>query len=605
MAIPDFMATTSPTPDPSTVPRELRLWPGILGAAGVITFKLGLPLFRPDSHGAAILGGFAFGILIILWWLFFSRAPWRERLGGLALIATAVYASYHLVHESIATGMMGWMLVVHGLPIFCLGWVAWAVLFRHWTGLRRAASMIILPGLVAGVMALIRTDGIDGDGGSELKWRWSPTHEERLLGGPPRVSVPEREGKAAHPPTPPTSESTNAIPAADPTPRPVLWSGFRGPKRDGVVRGTRLETNWNQFPPVQLWRRPVGPAWSSFAVAGDDFFTQEQRGEEEWVTCCSIRTGQERWHHADHARFWESNAGAGPRATPTLANGRLYALGGTGILNALNATNGTVLWTRNVAAETQTKTPLWGFSGSPLVTGDLVVVAASGVLAAYDATSGASRWTSTNQGGSYSSPHFAELHGIPQVLFQTGKGVFSAVPSSGEILWEHSWAGATIIQPALLPDGDLLIATGSASGGVGLRRLAVAHSTDGWVVREEWTSKGLKPYFNDFAVHKSHVYGFDGSILACIQLEDGERQWKDGRYGHGQLLLLPDQDLMLVVAEQGHVALVAAKPDGFEELARHPAISGKTWNHPALAGNVLLVRNSEEMAAYELRPKQP
>jgi outer membrane protein assembly factor BamB len=140
----------------------------------------------------------------------------------------------------------------------------------------------------------------------------------------------------------------------------------------------------------------------------------------------------------------------------------------------------------------------------------------------------------------------------------------------------------------------------AVTSGSGLRRLAVANGGGGWTVEERWTSIGLKPYFNDFVVHEGHAYGFDGGILAAIALEDGARKWKGGRYGHGQLVLLPEQDLLLVLSEQGELALVAAAPDGFTELARHPAIAGKTWNHPVVAGDLLLVRNGEEMVAFRL-----
>jgi hypothetical protein len=131
------------------------------------------------------------------------------------------------------------------------------------------------------------------------------------------------------------------------------------------------------------------------------------------------------------------------------------------------------------------------------------------------------------------------------------------------------------------------------------------HSSGKWTTEERWTSTGLKPYFNDFVVHNGHAYGFDGSILAAIDLADGARKWKGGRYGQGQMILLPEQNLLLVLSEEGDLALVSATPDQFTEIARFKAIEGKTWNHPVLVGDVLLVRNDEEMAAFRLPRATP
>jgi hypothetical protein len=178
--------------------------------------------------------------------------------------------------------------------------------------------------------------------------------------------------------------------------------------------------------------------------------------------------------------------------------------------------------------------------------------------------------------------------------------VISVAPADGALLWEYTWDGGAIVQPAMTADGDVLINAIAMTGGVGMRRLAVAHGPGGWTVEARWTSNGLKPYYNDFVVHKGHAFGFDGNILACIDLQDGKRKWKGGRYGNGQLVLLSDQDLLLLLSEEGELALVKATPDQFTEVARFPALDSKTWNHPVLVGDVLLVRNGQEMAAFRL-----
>jgi outer membrane protein assembly factor BamB len=380
----------------------------------------------------------------------------------------------------------------------------------------------------------------------------------------------------------------------------VRWPGFRGPARDGIIRGVRIETDWSNSPPMQLWRRPVGPGWSSFAVQGGVFYTQEQRGDDEIVAAYELTTGKPVWRHRDAARFYESNAGPGPRGTPTLSNGRVYTLGATGILNDLDARTGAVVWSRNAVTDTGVTIPGWGIASSPVVVNDTVVVAASGRLAAYDVATGKPRWFRPTDGGGYSSPQSTTIDGVAQILLLSGGGATSVAPADGTVLWQHAWQpGVNIIQPAMV-DGDVLIAAGDAMGGMGIVRVAIARGPGGWTAEERWTSRGLKPYFNDFVVHKGHAFGFDGNILSCIDLEDGARKWKGGRYGSGQLVLLADQDLLLIISEEGELALVAATPDRFTELARFKAIEGKTWNHPVLVGDVLLVRNGEEMAAFKL-----
>ena len=563
--------------------KPLRLWPGVVLAVLLGLTRYVVPLFAPDLLPYAMMGSLAGVLLIVLWWLFFSRAPWIDRLGGVALMILALFAASRLVHESIATGAMGMLFPILAVPPLGLAFVAGVVASRRLaTGPRRAVTAAAIL-LACGVWTLVRTGGFTADFDHDFAWRWAATPEERLL------------AQAGDEPVALASAAPSSTPAAGET--GADWPGFRGPGRDGIVRGVRIATDWSASPPVELWRRPIGPGWSSFAVRGGLLYTQEQRGDDEVVACYDATTGEPVWRHRDAARFWESNAGAGPRATPTLSDGRVYTFGGTGILNALDAGDGSVVWSRNAAGDTGAKLPIWGFSGSPLVVGDVVVVAASGTLAAYDAATGAPRWKGPAGDEGYSSPHLATIDGVAQVLFLSGAGAAAVVPADGTLLWEHAWKGYPIVQPAVTADGDVLI---SVTVGSGTRRLAVAPGPGGWTIEERWTSNGLKPYFNDFVVHEGHAFGFDGSILAAIDLADGQRKWKGGRYGHGQLVLLPDQDLLLVLSEQGELALVGATPDRFTELARFPAIEGKTWNHPVLVGDLLLVRNGLEMVAFRL-----
>jgi len=600
-----------------TARKPLRLWPGVVTVVLQWLPWLVLPIVAPQALMYAVLGGAFGGLVIVVWWLFFSRAPWIERVGALVLMPLAVLATWHVVHPSIATGHMGAMLPLYSIPLLSLALVAWAAASRRLASGPRSAALVASILLACGVCTLVRTDGVRGEGASQLRWRWTPTAEERLLaqaGNEPLALASPPAAKAPVEPQPAPVKAPEKAREADankdraalpPTPAAATtgadWPGFRGPARDGVVLGVRIATEWSQSPPVEMWRRPIGPGWSSFAVHGDLIYTQEQRGDDEDVSCYKLATGEPVWRHGDRVRFWESNAGAGPRATPTLGNGRVYTLGATGILNALDAASGALVWSRNAAADTKVETPGWGFTGSPLVVGDAVIVATSGRLAAYDAATGQPRWLGPEGGAGYSSPHLATFDGIPQVLLLRGSRSTSVAPADGTLLWEHRGEpGVSILQPSLTLDGDVLVAGGDAMGGTGIRRLAVAHEPAGWTASERWISKGLKPYFSDFVVHEGHAFGFDGSILACIDLKDGTRKWKGGRYGHGQLVLLPEQDLLLVLSEEGELALVKATPEQFTEVARVPAIEGKTWNHPALVGDVLLVRNGEEMAAFRL-----
>ena len=543
----------------------------------LVLIRFGVPTIAPGFEGfrVAFLGGFLSVLMILLWWLFLSRAPRTDRWSAVLTMVVALTVTWNLNHPSM--GLM-WCLG-YGVPVLCLTLVARAVASRNLADRPRRLTMLASLVLASGVWTLVRMAGVSGDHDFDFDSRFSDTPEEKLLDDSRYIG-------AGNP-----SSSTSAVTLT------TSWPGFRGPGRDGVVRGIQIETDWTTTPPVELWRRPVAPGWSSFAVVGGLLYTQEQRGEYEVVACYDATTGAPIWRHADPTRFYESMGGPGPRATPTVHDGEVYTFGATGILNALDARDGALRWSRDVVSDTGTEVPVWGFSSSPLIATDLLIIAAAGQLVAYDLNTGTRRWSGPDGGPSYSSPHRETIQGVPQILLLSDVGCTSVAPKDGSVLWQHAWPGTSMVQPARIADGDFLI---SAGEGMGTQRIQARNRSGRWNVETRWTSNRLKPNFNDFVIHHGHAYGFDGRMLASMELENGQRRWKCGRYGHGQHLLLADQDLLLVVSEKGDLALVRATPEAFTELARFPAIEGKTWNHLALAGTLLWVRNGQEMAAFRL-----
>ncbi|HYJ88725.1 MAG TPA: PQQ-binding-like beta-propeller repeat protein [Pyrinomonadaceae bacterium] len=584
----DQRSTRETQPPPTAANRKpFRLWPGVAAAVLLLLGRYIVPSFIPEAILYGLMVGM-FGIAaIVVWWVLFSRAPWIERLGAIVLMVVGVVATSRIIHISISNGSMGYLFYVLIIPILCLALVAWAVASHRLSTKLRRLSLAIVILLTCGAFTLIRTGGLTATFDNDFHWRWSKTPEERLLAQAEEEAAALASAPAA------TSSTSLAAKTSD-------WPGFRGGNRDGIVHGVRIATDWTTSPPAEIWRRPIGPGWSSFAVQGDRIYTQEQRGPDEVVSCYNVNTGKPIWKHGDAARFWESNGGAGPRGTPTLSNGRVYTLGATGILNVLKAEDGSVVWTRNAVSDTKAKLPIWGFSGSPLVVGDIVVVATAGTMAAYDLASGQLRWIGPNGGGGYSSPQLFTISGVPQILLLSAIGATSVTPTDGKVLWQHPLTtNARIVQPAMTAEGDVLVHEGEGNE---MRRLAVANGPAGWTISERWNSFSVNPYFNDFVVHKGHAFGFNGSSIACMDLKDGANRWKGGHYGQGQLVLLADQDMLVVLAETGEVALVGATTDQYKEFARIPAIKGKTWNHPVVAGDVLLVRNAEEMVAFKLAP---
>jgi len=464
--------------------------------------------------------------------------------------------------------------------------VLWFVFFTRLRWSIRLAGLVLLGLIGFGLTRLLRFDGsVDGTGKPVIVWNWKPKKTGNV--GALKIVA--------------TSGSTNTASSAPED------GGYLGTNRNGVVQGLKLDREWSAHPPQQLWRQPIGLGWSSFCISGDRAFTQEQRGEDELVVCYELMTGHVLWAHTNHAHFRDNLGGDGPRGTPTLSGGRLYAFGGTGILDCLDAGTGQKFWSHDVLKENSLPNLPFGKSTSPLIYDELVVVSGgmtnSSTLLAYHIKDGSPAWHAGTDKASFSSPVLATLAGKRQIVSVNASSASGHDPATGSTLWDYVWPGEwpKCAQPIILEPDRIFL---SASFNAGCMVLQVNPASDAKLsVTEKWKSRIMKSEFSNIVNRDGFAYGLDDGILACIELATGERKWKEGRYGHGQVLLI--NDLLLIQTETGPIALAEANPACFRELATLKALSSKTWNVPAVGSGCLLVRNDLEAVCYKLPLLQP
>jgi len=343
---------------------------------------------------------------------------------------------------------------------------------------------------------------------------------------------------------------------------------------------------------------------ASFVVAGGRAFTIEQRRDQEVVAAYDLKTGREIWTHGWTAEFRETLGGDGPRATPTLDEDRVYALGASGELEVLEEATGEVIWERNILEDADAVNLQWGMSASPLIVDEKVIVLPGGPnrssVVAYDKHTGTPLWRSLDDEQAYTSPMLVTLSGERQILVVGANRAMGLSVEDGSLLWDYPWVtnmGINVAQPLLLDEKRVFL---SAGYGHGAAVLEVTRDASGFSVRPLWSNTRMKNKFTSSVLHQGYIYGLDEAILACVDASTGDLKWKGGRYGYGQLLLAADH--LIVLTERGEIVLVKATPEKHEELAMFPAIEGKTWNHPAMADGVLLVRNANEMAAFRIAP---
>jgi outer membrane protein assembly factor BamB len=381
-----------------------------------------------------------------------------------------------------------------------------------------------------------------------------------------------------------------------------------GPNRDTRIDATALDPDWEKRPPQVLWRQPIGAAWAGFAIVGDRAFTLEQQGDQECVTCYDINTGRLLWKTANAGHYITAIAGEGPRTVPTVASDRVYTLGATGTLRCLDIETGKPHWTRELTADAGVAVPAWGFASSPLVHDGRVIVSAGGTdgrsLLAYDATTGESAWKGGSRAINYSSPFLVTLAGRPQIVMFNTTAITAHDPATGEVLWEHPWGKGMphVARPIVVDESRVLFSSGY---GVGSALLEIVPGTDGKLASsEEWKTIRFQAKFSNPAERGGHVYGVSDGIFACLDLKDGTVKWKNGRYGHGQGLLVGEHYLQMTETP-GDIVLLRPTPEGPNELARFRVFDSKTWNPIALSGDLLLVRNDREAACIRLPLARP
>ncbi|TWT86748.1 outer membrane biogenesis protein BamB [Pseudobythopirellula maris] len=604
--------TTDQEPDAQTAPSptKLRVWPAVLIAI-VSWFTLTVPIrqtpgelngFLPMLLGA--IGGL---LLLLIWWLFFSRVPRRDRTIGVALLVGALALGQLLLFDPTAGHFQA--VYINFLPMLTAALVAVMALGKAfgvgWPLLRFACLGVIVVGF--GLWSGVRHEGIDGFMQPSYAWRWTPTSEQVLL---------VRDGAAD------VSMDSVVEAAADD------WPGFRGSNRDSRLTGVTIAPEW-ATPPREVWRTPVGPSWSSVALVGDWLYTHEQRGELECVVAYDAATGAERWSAGVAARFSDPLGGPGPRSTPEFRDGFLYVSGGTGVVRKLDAATGSEQWRRNVTDDLAVESPPeWGFAASPLVVdaadGSRLVVVYAGnpppaddagvadeAVVAYHAASGEVAWTAGAGYHGYCSVHLATLGGVEQLLMATNLGLESLDVATGRRLWFYEWAMGDFprtTQP-LVVDGNAVVL--AAGYGYGAHRLSVTRgaddqSADDWTTATVWESRELKPYFNDYVEFDGHIYGFNGPFFTCLDAATGEPTWpkkvkRDAKFNHGQVLLVEDSAMLIAVTENsGEAVLIEATPETLKIAGRFKALDGKTWNHPVVHRGRLYLRNGSEMACFEL-----
>jgi hypothetical protein len=382
------------------------------------------------------------------------------------------------------------------------------------------------------------------------------------------------------------------------------WPQLRGQRGDGVSAATGLLASWQGGRPRELWRHPMGEGFSSVTVNGDHLYTMGVDrmgvdGDREAVFCLRVADGELVWKTPIGPKF-EEEFGNGPRSTPAVDGERVYALAATGRLAALRRSDGAKVWEHDLVAEMGSRVPARGYAPSPILDGDLLLLEVGGgegkSVVAFDAATGSTKWTALDAPAGYSTPIAVTIDGVEQYVFAHTGGDIVALRRDGSVHWRFDWPHGPIAMPVFVPPNRIFVSTGHDVGAV---LLEVSQADGKATAREVWASREMKSTFSTTVYHQGHLYGFDNATFKALDAATGKTRWAQRGFGKGAQVLA--DGLLIVLSDQGVLALVEATPEAYRELGRMQAMTGKSWTTPAIAGGRLFLRDQDEIVAYDLR----
>ncbi len=387
---------------------------------------------------------------------------------------------------------------------------------------------------------------------------------------------------------------------------PAEWFQWRGPNRDGHSAETGLLPAWPKSGPPQVWRAAgVGNGYSSFSTSGGRLYTLGARGGIEYVVALDRATGTKVWEYQNGRRY-ENDRGDGPRSTPTVDGDRLYVLGGSGDLACLDSATGKRIWTVNLIQKFGGVNPYWGYSESPLVVGDRILVNAGGSRASIVAISkadGSTLWQQHNDGAGYSSPMLMRTGSLTQVIFFTDSRTLAVDPRDGRLLWSYNKAnnGTANVATPIVKGTRVFVSSDYGTGGALLEVRAAGNIAS---ASEVYFTRDMRNHHASSVLAGDHLYGFSSSILTALAFDTGKPAWRDRSVGKGSLIF--GDGRLYLYSEDGVVGLAEASPLGYREHGRFtiPQQSGQpTWSHPIIAGGLLIIRDQDNVFAYDVKTR--